>query len=448
MQKKVFSIEGMHCRSCELMIAEKLQHLNGVSEATVSLKTSSATIAGGVLPADAVVRKAIESAGYRVGHGRKPFLSKSCHVYRDVSVGIVLVAIMAVLFSQSNFDPSNFFTNNSSIAVTGLVVGLTAGVSTCMALVGGLVLGLSAKHAEANPTATISQRFAPHIFFNAGRIAGFTIFGAAIGGFGAIFQLSGSMLGWLMIVVSFVMILLGLSLTGLFPRLNALTLPPRFAKALGLGGSGEKGYSWYGSMAMGTLTFFLPCGFTQAVQLMAIGFGNPLSGALIMGMFAIGTTPGLMGMGWMVSAVEGKYSQPLFRVIGVVVVALALVNFSGAVTLANIQLPDFKSVTNQPVVLSNETVRLDAIFIPSANPDITPSEFTAKVGQRTALVVSAKQDGQGCMSTIMIPGLYDTPILLKGGEQYILEFTPTKPGTYAITCAMGVKRGEIVVEAV
>ena len=49
------------------------------------------------------------------------------------------------------------------------------------------------------------------------------------------------------------------------------------------------------------------------------------------------------------------------------------------------------------------------------------------------------------MSTIMVPGLYDDPQYLSAGETLIMEFTPTKTGTYQITCAMGVPRGTIIV---
>jgi len=47
------------------------------------------------------------------------------------------------------------------------------------------------------------------------------------------------------------------------------------------------------------------------------------------------------------------------------------------------------------------------------------------------------------MSTIMIPGLADTPELLEKGKTIVFEFVPAE-GTYDITCAMGVPRGKII----
>ena len=42
---------------------------------------------------------------------------------------------------------------------------------------------------------------------------------------------------------------------------------------------------------LGALTFFLPCGITQSMQVAALASGSPVTGALIMGMFALGTLP-------------------------------------------------------------------------------------------------------------------------------------------------------------
>lgn len=449
MQQKIVQIEGMHCRSCEILVREKLEDLPGVIKAKVSVKTNNAVLTAEALPTESAIAEAVASAGYKVGDTEKTFVTRDKRVYRDVLIGVGLVLILALVLGGRNWDVLGGATTwSSNVAVVGLVAGITAGISTCMALVGGLVLGISAKHAERYPSATVLQRFRPHIFFNIGRIAGFTFLGALIGGAGAFFQLSGTVLGWLMILVSIVMIVLGLNLTGIFPKLSSITLPPKIAEKLGVSGRDKREYTWFGSFVTGVLTFFLPCGFTQAMQLMAIGSGSPLTGALIMGMFAVGTTPGLIGIGGLTSVVQGKFAKTFFRIIGVGVVSLAIINFSGAITLADIRMPDIGSIFRQePVVLSQDTKRFDVVFNPSRNPDISPSSFTTKVGQKTALVIDATMDGQGCMSTIMVPGLYNKPIYLQKGKQIVLEFTPTTPGEYKITCAMGVPRGAIKVEA-
>ena len=49
------------------------------------------------------------------------------------------------------------------------------------------------------------------------------------------------------------------------------------------------------------------------------------------------------------------------------------------------------------------------------------------------------------MGSVALPGLSETVSGFSKGNTVIFEFTPTKTGSYPITCAMGVPRGEIEV---
>jgi sulfite exporter TauE/SafE len=101
-----------------------------------------------------------------------------------------------------------------------------------MALVGGLVLSLSARHAELHPEATPIQKFRPHIYFNIGRIVGYGVLGGLIGMIGAIAKPSTTVLAVLTIVVGAVMVFFGLKLIEIFPALKNknITLPTSIAR--------------------------------------------------------------------------------------------------------------------------------------------------------------------------------------------------------------------------
>lgn len=77
--------------------------------------------------------------------------------------------------------------------------------------------------------------------------------------------------------------------------------------------------------------------------------------------------------------------------------------------------------------------------------DIQPSTFEVKVGQPVRFEVEVQENGYGCMSTIMVPGLWQKALTLRKGQTLVMEFTPSKTGVYQITCAMGVPRGTIKV---
>lgn len=443
MAQKIVPIKGMHCKSCELMVSEKLEDIPGV-KATVKLSTKSAYITAKHLPPEDEIQSAVEAAGYEVGYEAVNIISRDKKVYRDIAIGLAIVLFISLLLWGSNLtDISTITTSTSGAAVTALVIGVTAGLSTCMALIGGLVLGISAQHAKRYPNTSLMQRFRPHLAFNVGRVIGFTLFGAVIGAVGSAFQLGGSALGWMMILTGLVMLVLGLNLTDMFPRLKNITLPSNLAEKIGIKRRGKHEYSSWGALTTGALTFFLPCGFTQSMQLMAVGSGSATTGALIMGMFALGTTPGLLAIGGLTSAVKGAFAKSFFRVAGVLVIAMSLINLSGGANLAHLRLPDFKS-EQKIIAMSEDTKKLETVYY--LKSDIAPSQFTTKVGQKTALIVDVKEDGQGCMSTIMIPGLDDRAQYLQSGKKIILTFTPTTAGDYPITCAMGIPRGVMKVE--
>ena len=75
--------------------------------------------------------------------------------------------------------------------------------------------------------------------------------------------------------------------------------------------------------------------------------------------------------------------------------------------------------------------------------DIAPNSLTVNRGEKVRLEVNPTDTASGCMSEIMVPGLWDKPQPLVKGKKIVMEFTPQKPGAYKITCAMGVPRGVI-----
>lgn len=450
---KTVPIKGMHCASCELLIGEELESIPSVTSAKASLKTNSATVVSSERIDDKAIADAVRAAGYEVGVeiGKKPLFTRNRKIWQDAAIGVTLVVWIALMFKIFELDRllTTTTTDTGSAGTMALIVGLTAGFSTCMALIGGLVLGVAAKYAENHPLETPLQKFRPHLVFNLGRIVSFIVFGAIIGAIGSAFSLKGSVLGLLMMIVGLVMLVLGLQLTEIFPRITkGLTLPSGLAKKLGITQRKNREYSHTNAFLMGAATFFLPCGFTQAMQLFAISTGSPMQAAIIMGAFAIGTAPGLLGLGGITSLVKGAFARRFFRIVGVVVVAMAVINLSSGYALTglnrvfeNFQFPSVQQNVSKKD--STGSVFLNTTY--TLNEDIQPSTFTAKVGQKTTLVVDVQDNGQGCMSTIMIPGLDDTPQYLKKGQKLELTFTPESAGTYPITCAMGISRGSITV---
>lgn len=457
MKKQTVHIQGMHCRSCEILLEDGMKDIRGVKMVNVSHSKGTAEISYKGRLDLTRVQSVVEASGYSFGIGKKAQLisSRKEDWHQLSAAALLLVGLYFIGRWTGVFDLGNSVSNNYSSLPVVFLVGLTAGVSTCMALVGGLVLGVSAKFAKRKPLATAQEKFTPHVMFNVGRIASFFIFGGLIGGLGSVLQISMSLVGFLTILVGLSMFFLGLQLIAVFPRLSGMqiTLPKAISRAFGMDQAKQAEYSHKNAALLGAMTFFLPCGFTQAMQLYAISTGSPLAGALTMGVFALGTAPGLLGIGGLTSAVKGQSAKYFFKFAGLVVIALSVFNVSNGLNLTG-----WKSSLGLPVSAQTQT-KADSKVLGAAQGEdqvlkgtyspeegVVPRSFTAKVGQPVRVEIYAKENGAGCMGSFALPGLTKKVAAFKKGQTVVMEFTPTKVGTYQMTCAMGIPHGTITIK--
>lgn len=438
MNKKTIPIRGMHCASCEILIGEELKKIPGVSSVFVDQKKALAIIKypETVQLNDRDIIKVIQKIGYQVGVKQKlPWISRSTDDYKDLAraAGILFIIYLAVrLFNTLNL---NIDAPSSGVFVA-LLVGLVAGISTCMALVGGLVLSLAARHAEKHPEATSLQKFRPHIYFNIGRIFGFALLGGFIGLIGQAFKPSNNLLGFLTVIIGGVMIFFGLKLIEIFPALRdkSITLPAGIARIFGLHKE-VKEYSHKSAIVMGALTFFLPCGFTQAMQLYTVSTGSFWQGMAIMGLFAIGTAPGLLGIGGLTSVFKGRKARIFFMTAGLAVIILGWVNITNGSRLFGGRV-DSSGVT--PVVDQNvQEVRMNQL-----RNGYSPNIFTIKKGRPVKWIITSATS-LSCAAYLVVPK-YGISKSLRAGEN-IITFTPTETGEIPFSCSMGMYRGKFIV---
>ncbi len=450
-------IKGMHCRSCELLIEDELLKIPGITKAEVNHRLGTAHIHYENNLNETAVEKAIHGAGYKLGIDEKPLLYADPKIYQEIGLAFLLAMFLYLVAQYFGILNINTGTSGSYSSLTAVfLVGLTAGISTCMALVGGIVLGASAKYAEKHPKATTLEKFTPHLYFNIGRIASYFFFGALIGMIGSIFQLSTSWLGVLTIVVGGVMLLLGTQLLGISPFINSISfsLPKSISRLFGMKDRENREYTDKNATMMGALTFFLPCGFTQAMQLYAMSTGNPVTASLTMGVFAIGTAPGLLSVGGLTSIVKGAFSRIFFKTAGIIVIILALFNINNGMNLTGFQIggiePALASILGLPT--ANETTNTNQniplvngvaeIRMKQGSFGYSPNSFTIKKGDPVKWIIDSV-DSNTCAASIVSQKLGIRSGLQLG--ENVFEFTPTETGTIRFSCIMGMYTGSFTV---
>ena len=447
LKKVELKIHGMHCASCEVLIERKFKKIAGVEKVQVSHHDGKAELFCSSDPNIYELDGLVKSDGYRVSlwQNHHVVIHPETHknTWKDYfQMGGIFLCVVSVYYILRQFDlvPTIAISEQMGYGVVFLI-GLFAAVSTCIAVVGGLLLAVAEKFNESHPELSGIQKFRPHIYFNTGRIVGYTGFGAAVGGLGSILTLSPQVNGYLTILVSVVMLFLGFQLLHIFSWLWRYS--PKMSKFIGhkihdLSTKDNKSAPFI----LGGLTFFLPCGFTQALQLYVLASGDWKIGALTMFVFSLGTLPALLSLSAITSFTRGTFQRHVLKFAGVIVIMLAAFNINNglALTGSNVNLASvFRSnnsaietsaVPDSQIVDGKQVVNMKVVGL-----DYSPHQFTVVEG----IPVEWRIDGtraQGCAQVISIPKLGIVKSLSPNSPT-VITFIPKETGSIAFSCTMG-----------
>lgn len=443
--KKTIHIKGMHCKSCEVMLERDLKKIEGVDRVAVSHTKGVAEIYSKDDIDPNEVSTVIEKHGdYKVvGENENKSEERAKRDFYDYAYIVALFGLVgALVFVMKEIGIGRYMPNfDDQVGVLiALGLGVVASLSTCLALVGGIVLSFG----EAYPIApdhkhpTLS-RFIPHLYFHAGRVIGFALLGGLLGVIGSSLGYSIRLNGILTIIVAVVMLYIGLQVLGFVPNITKLgfALPKGLAHKVD---ALKENNSHLMPILIGVLTFFVPCGFTQSMQLAAVGSGSFISGALIMGAFALGTMPVLLGIGFGSSYASKDRFGFFNELVAVVIIFFAIYSLNSGLILAgsSFTLSSIgQGTTNQAFVSGDvQVIKMDV------DPGFTPDSFTIKKGVPVRWEINGV-NVSGCTNTIVIPKLGISKGLIQGPN--IINFTADEAGTLPFSCGMGMVNGHFTV---
>jgi sulfite exporter TauE/SafE len=349
----------------------------------------------------------------------------------------LVIAALFLLLSRIDLVPDGIsFGDNIGYGLVFLI-GLLASVSTCIAVTGGLFMSLASKYDEQASHLSPSARFVTYLSFNAGRIISYTAFGALIGLLGSALMLSTAAYGVVTIAVSLLMLALGIQMLGLMPGIKSLRLqmPPAFKR---WNETLVERRSRAAAFVLGALTFFLPCGFTQALQLYVLAKADPVAGALTMFVFSLGTLPVLMGLSFATSFSAGNFKRYFFRFAGAAVIVLSLSGIHQGLLL--LRLWPSPAATQQAV---QEPSKLGGVVLEDGKQiavmkivglEYVPNRFAVVEGVPVEWRIDATE-AEGCGRVIVVPKLRISR-LLSASEPTVLQFTPGETGEISFNCGM------------
>ncbi|MCX6702658.1 MAG: sulfite exporter TauE/SafE family protein [Candidatus Wolfebacteria bacterium] len=335
-QKYLFHANGMHCHSCALLIEETLSKVSGVSNIKAVLGNNTVKIEGDFKGANAEaiaeeLSRHIKPHGYTLSMEKQKKSMELSDFYYAIPAAMVFLAIF---YSLQKIGFVNFVNAPTGSLLVPFLIGLVASVSTCLAIVGGLTLSISANYAKTG------ERWKPQTLFHAGRMGGFFILGGIVGALGSGLRANSEFSFILNLIVSIVMVILGINLLDIFHSVKkfSVTMPKSISRLV----MKHRTISTAIAPALiGAGTFFLPCGFTQSMQLYALSSGSFVRGGLIMLLFSLGTLPVLALISFGFAGIKKEYSSVLMKAAGIVVIVLALYSFQAILAANGIINPIF-----------------------------------------------------------------------------------------------------------
>jgi sulfite exporter TauE/SafE/copper chaperone CopZ len=314
-----FPIDGMHCAGCEAVISTAVKELPGIDTVSADHIAKKVQVRfDDALISPSTILACIEGKGYSYGietekDSWRPRL-------KQIAVFLALLALVGgIAFWGKSLMPGLMKQFDASL---GYGVIFTVGFLTgfhCIGMCGGFVMnytqGLQGRGRRAV--------FFAHLSYALGKNLSYALLGAAFGALGAVFAITPQMRGFAALVAGIFLVLYGLNMLKLFPKLH---LPSLRSK------SGTVTQRIYQDIkprrnpfSVGFLSgFLLGCGPLQAMYIMALGTADPLKGALLLLCFGTGTLIPLLAFGAFASALSGKTQNQLLAVSGILVILMGL----------------------------------------------------------------------------------------------------------------------------
>ncbi len=330
-------ISGMHCNACIMLTEMEAEELPYITKAHSNLSDHTIEVTGnfeGRSPS--VIAREITAKLKKSGYVVTTDKQAKQRNWSEFKIALpIAIAFIGLFLLLQKLGIVNLVHGGNVSYGTAFVIGIIASLSTCMAVVGGLVLSMSATFAKEG------DNVRPQLMFHGGRILGFFVLGGIIGALGSAFTLNAPATFILGIIIGLVMLILGINLLDVFPW--AKRLQPSMPKWISKHAHGvSKLNHTLTPLLVGVATFFLPCGFTQSMQLYTLTTGSFLKGGLIMLTFALGTLPVLALVSFSSFSIQNSSkSGVFFKTAGLVVILFAVFNIINSLVVVGVIPPVF-----------------------------------------------------------------------------------------------------------
>lgn len=358
------------------------------------------------------------------------------------------------------------------------ITGLTTGGLSCLALQGGLLASVIANQKEEEYKSIIedskkeknklnSQTFVrknfslqsfdvldwmPVVMFLGTKLIAHTILGFSLGLLGSVISLSLGVRLIFQILTALFMFATAMNLLDVHPIFRYIVFqPPKFLQRMVRNSSKSK--ALFAPFILGLMTIFIPCGVTQAMEVLAINSGNPINGALIMFFFVLGTIPIFAILGVATAKLSEGWYKKFTKIAAAALIIMTVYSLNGVLLVINSPITFNKIVSpiSQTVFEKNKSVssiesandKVQKITIEVINSGYRPNYVRVKKGIPVELTL--KSNGTYSCALYFVFREFGIKEFLESTDSRTITFIPTKTGKYIFSCSMGMYTGTMEV---
>lgn len=333
------------------------------------------------------------------------------------------------------------------------LTGLTTGGLSCVAMQGGLLASFIAnqkgiehesKDAKFKLKSFDILDWAPVGMFLGAKVVSHTLLGFLLGALGSVVTIGlGVRIGF-QVFTAFFMFATAMNLLEVHPIFRYVVLqPPKFLMRTVKNKSQSRAF--FTPAVLGAMTIFIPCGVTQAMEVLAINSGNPLQGALIMFSFTLGTVPLFSALGIATAKLSEGWYKTFVQIASIALMLMSLYFVNGALLASGSPyairgaLAPSKDI-NTAVVDSKGMQEVTINIEPNG---YNPSYVRVKSGNPVKLTLKS-QDTYTCALYFILKE-FNIKAFLEPTDSKTFTFTPYKKGKFVYTCSMGMYSGVLEV---
>lgn len=410
-------IDGIYCAHCRTIITSFIKKAD--SDADVKISGNIAKIKSDKLTETEIIQ-AITQAGYTT---KSEWICKGFNkwklfqILQLVGFAALILLLRFILKSVLGYDLLNVIpVIDTKLSFAGL---LLAGFLTsfhCIGMCGAINLAVSKNGRKS-------------VLYNGGRIFCYTIVGFLAGLLGKTLSINQTVLSWLIVLLSFFMIFLGLSMAGLFSvSFNHFVLSSKLKTS--------------SVFLTGFLNGFMPCTPLITMQIYAVSTANPFKGAFAMLMFGLGTLPLMLGFAFFQNRLAEKKAllqKILATFILLMGVAMFLRGLTGLGVYTGTSGSNLKSWKTAQINSEHTEQRIEINLSYDGYED-----FAVQKGIPVIFVINAEKDFiTGCNNRIISKD-FGFDVTLEPGKNEI-RFLPEKKGTFIYSCWMYMLKNKIYI---